>query len=103
MATPFDYNGDGFSDVFWVNGVTGQNIIWNMVNDTFNSQQVPAGITVPDNAISISGDFNGNGTTDVSDTVRRELASLLDHHSRAGIFLEQPVASALPVLRTVMV
>ena len=34
-------------------------------NDTFNSQQVPAGITVPDNAISISGDFNGNGTTDV--------------------------------------
>ena len=60
MATPFDYNGDGFSDVFWVNGVTGQNLIWNMVNDTFNSQQVPAGITVPDNAISISGDFNGN-------------------------------------------
>src|SRR2546429_638954 len=64
-ATPFDYNGDGFSDVFWVNANTGQNLIWNMVNNQFNSQQVVAGITVPDNAISISGDFNGNGTTDV--------------------------------------
>lgn len=30
--------------------------------------------------------------------VRRELASLLNHHSRAGVFLEQPVASASPEL-----
>jgi serine/threonine protein kinase len=30
--------------------------------------------------------------------VRRELESLLDHHSRAGAFLEQPVASASPLL-----
>ncbi len=30
--------------------------------------------------------------------VRRELASLLDHHSRAGVFLEQPVVSASPEL-----
>jgi eukaryotic-like serine/threonine-protein kinase len=31
-------------------------------------------------------------------TVRGELASLLDHHSRAGAFLEQPVAAASPDL-----
>jgi serine/threonine-protein kinase len=30
--------------------------------------------------------------------VRRELASLLDHHSRAGGFLEEPVASSSPDL-----
>ena len=65
VATPFDYNGDGFSDVFWLNTNTGTNLIWNMVNNQFNSQQVVAGNPVPDAAISISGDFNGNGTTDV--------------------------------------
>src|SRR2546430_13272194 len=64
-ATPFDYNGDGFSDVFWFNTNTSQNLIWNMVNNQFNSQQVVAGNPVPHAAVSISGGFNGNGTPDV--------------------------------------
>src|SRR5439155_14093901 len=30
--------------------------------------------------------------------VRREVASLLDHHSRAGVFLEEPAATTVPAL-----
>lgn len=58
-----DFNGDGRSDIFWRNTVTGANIIW--LSGNASAQQ--AATTVPDPAWSVEGvgDFNGDGKADI--------------------------------------
>jgi len=72
VRTPFDYNGDGFSDIWWFNSSAGQSTIWNMANDQFLAQQTVAANVIPGPAGTFaqpfspeSGDFNGDGITDI--------------------------------------
>jgi hypothetical protein len=72
LRTPYDYNGDGFSDVRWANSATSQEVIWNIQNDQFVSQQTvtydlfgqPGTGFIPPSSPQ-AGDFNANGTTDL--------------------------------------
>jgi FG-GAP-like repeat len=71
LATPYDYNGDGFSDVRWFNNGTNEELIWNIQNNQFNSQQVvnrsvflEGGFLQPFSPQA--GDFNGDGTSRTS-------------------------------------
>jgi FG-GAP-like repeat len=70
LETPYDYNGDGFSDVRWFNSGTAEELIWNIQNNQFNSQQVVNRSVLQEGVFLIpfspqAGDFNGDGTTDL--------------------------------------
>jgi hypothetical protein len=58
-----DYDGDGRSDLFWLNASTGQNVIWRAAN---SGAQMP-GITVSDGTWKVvaQGDFDGDGHSDL--------------------------------------
>jgi len=58
VRTPFDYNGDGFSDVWWFSTSTSQSTIWNMANDLFSGQQVVAANVIPGPAGTFAAPFN---------------------------------------------
>ncbi|HET6436118.1 MAG TPA: FG-GAP-like repeat-containing protein [Xanthomonadaceae bacterium] len=57
-----DFNGDGRSDLFWRNGTTGANIIWETADST-----TPRGVaaTAPAWTAAAMADFTGDGRTDV--------------------------------------
>jgi hypothetical protein len=63
-ASPRDFNGDGKSDIFWTNTITGDRDVWFMNGTTLtNSVYIN---TVPTNwKIVGSGDFDGDGITDL--------------------------------------
>ena len=58
-----DFDGDGRTDVFWRNGLTGANVVWRSANPT--TQQAVAAVADPDWQPVAAGDFNGDGKTDV--------------------------------------
>ena len=62
-ATPGDFNGDGRADIFWRNGVNGDNAIWRSAN----SATLQAASPVGDQAWKVAGvgDFDGDGRSDV--------------------------------------
>ena len=59
----FDANGDGRSDIVWVNSVTGEKLLWIM-----NGGQILGGGLIhpdPNWQITHYGDFNGDGMSDL--------------------------------------
>jgi len=62
---PGDASGDGFADVFWRNGATGENVLWMMHG--LNSPATVVLPQVPDTNWTVAGlgDFDGDGQSDV--------------------------------------
>jgi hypothetical protein len=63
LATLGDFDGNGFSDLFWVSN--GNATIWEMAGTTLLGTTAPAGHMGSEWSVASSGDFNGNGTDDV--------------------------------------
>ena len=57
-----DYNGDGYSDLFWRNGQTGQNAIW--LSAGWERQRRVVTVTNLAWQMTSDGDFNGDGKSD---------------------------------------
>ena len=62
---PFDYDGDGKSDILWQNTVTGEVTYWQMNAATLMSNTSVATLGNLDWQIVGSGDRNSNGKTDI--------------------------------------
>ncbi|WP_182668751.1 reprolysin-like metallopeptidase [Marilutibacter penaei] len=64
LAVPYDFNGDGVSDILWRNSANGSGTIWL----AGNSAQRRAFSTIADKAWEVvaEGDFNGDGFADVA-------------------------------------
>ena len=62
-----DFNGDGKSDIFWRNDVDGRVVIWTMDGTTVSnaSQTAPTSSVDPSWTTAGTGDFNGNGKSDI--------------------------------------
>ena len=63
-----DFNGDGYSDVFWVNDVTRQAVVWYMGGTGGNVEQYWEWISeagVPGWSLVGAADFNGDGIPDL--------------------------------------
>ncbi|MES0336445.1 MAG: VCBS repeat-containing protein [Candidatus Magnetobacterium sp. LHC-1] len=62
---PYDFDGDGRSDVLWCNATTGDVAIWLMKTTSIAGKDfVFKGVSL-DWDIKAAGDFNGNGKTDI--------------------------------------
>jgi hypothetical protein len=59
-----DFNGDGFSDILWRNGSTGQAVIW-LLNGTSVIGGGSPGTVTADWSVAGTGDFNGDGFGDI--------------------------------------
>ena len=69
IAGTGDFNGDGKTDILWRNhgsgAVQGMNVIWFMDNGVFQSETVFSQIPDTSWRIAGTGDFNGDGKTDI--------------------------------------
>src|SRR5512141_2656550 len=63
VAATSDYDGDGRSDVFWRNTITGADVIWRSASAT--TMQPVVKVNTPGWQIVAEGDFNGDGRADV--------------------------------------
>ena len=59
-----DFNGDGMSDILWVNGTTGQAVVWLINGTTVIGGGSPGSAPIPWFIIE-TGDFNGDGKSDI--------------------------------------
>src|SRR5262249_12381124 len=59
-----DFNGDGFADILWRNGTSGQTMIWLMNGASLIGTGSPGTVTTGW-AVAGTGDFNGDGFGDV--------------------------------------
>lgn len=57
-----DFNGDGYSDVFWRHSVTGVNTVWR--SGAFQNRYSPTTVPVVWSIVG-TGDFDGDGVTDL--------------------------------------
>jgi hypothetical protein len=58
-----DFNGDGKTDLFWRNSLTGENAIWLMEGDRLMEGLFVASVKKP--ATAVLGDFNNDQKTDI--------------------------------------
>lgn len=58
-----DFNGDGYSDLFWRNASDGRNIVW--LAAEAGIQSTPAQVDNPSWSVVGTGDFNGDGKSDL--------------------------------------
>src|ERR1051326_3075906 len=67
IAATGDFNRDGQTDLVWRNPTTGDNVIWLMNGTTFVSAVTNVPTTGPSYGWTIvgTGDFNGDGWTDI--------------------------------------
>jgi len=64
VTTPYDYNGDGRSDILWHNTVTGANEQWQMNGATIsNDASLP--LVATSWSVAGVGDFGGDGKSDL--------------------------------------
>ena len=64
VASPFDFNGDGKSDILWQNTATGKRSLW-LMNGTTRTSSVSLGTVGTGWWIVGAGDFNGDGKSDI--------------------------------------
>jgi hypothetical protein len=64
VAGTGDFNGDGYSDILWLNGTTGQAVIW-LLNGTSSIGGGSPGSAASPWTIAQTGDFNGDGYSDI--------------------------------------
>ncbi|MBF0536921.1 MAG: VCBS repeat-containing protein [Nitrospirae bacterium] len=62
---PYDFNGDGNSDLLWRNAVTGDVYIWFMSGTTITGGNFAAKGVPKDWNINAAGDFDGDGKSDI--------------------------------------
>ncbi len=63
-TTKSDFNGDGFADIIWENGVTGARGIW-LMNGTTLSRVINVGGVSTEWSMTGTGDFNGDNQPDI--------------------------------------
>src|SRR5262245_58815183 len=64
IAGTGDLDGDGKSDILWVNGTSGQVVIW-LVNGTSVVGGGSPGLAASPWTIAETGDFNGDNKSDI--------------------------------------
>jgi hypothetical protein len=62
-VAPYDFNGDGVSDILWRNASSGAGTIWLSANNT--TTQAMATVSTQAWRIMGAGDFNGDGKSDI--------------------------------------
>ncbi|MGB7059810.1 MAG: VCBS repeat-containing protein, partial [Geitlerinemataceae cyanobacterium] len=63
-----DFNRNGFNDILWRNGETGDNVIWSMggTNGTTVLGGLPLpNVPQPEYRLELAADFNGDNFTDI--------------------------------------
>jgi len=60
-----DFNGDGFSDILWRNGTTGELVVWLLNNNASAIGGGSLGSAASPWMIAGTGDFNGDGFADI--------------------------------------
>ena len=65
LATRFDFNFDGKSDILWRESATGLNAIWQMDGTTLAGSALIPSVSAPGWTIAGQGDFNGDGRADI--------------------------------------
>jgi alpha-tubulin suppressor-like RCC1 family protein len=63
VLVPFDFNGDGVSDILWRNAVTGANTIWKSASSAL--RLAVKSVTGQEWILAGTGDFNADGLTDI--------------------------------------
>ena len=100
-----DFNGDGFADILWLNTQTGQPQIWLLsctADGGGSCRQLDGGAPTPpprDWQIVGTGDFNGDGRTDIlwfNNTTRQALVWLITRDGKSFFFSASPALTPPP-------
>jgi hypothetical protein len=97
-----DFNGDGFADFLWYNNQTGQALIWLLRCTANDCPIIGSGVpgTPPrDWTVAGTGDFNGDGRTDIvwfNNTTRQTLIWLIGSDGTSVIFGAVPALTPPP-------